>query len=55
MPTPTRPNRTEVRHALARIAQLEAELAAETRASARKELGVTIAMLQARLVRFGGF
>lgn len=34
-----------------RIAQLEAEMAQETRRSARKELAVTIATLRARMTR----
>lgn len=51
----TTPSRLECRHLRARIAQLQAEQATETRRSAHKELGVTIAMLQARLARFGGF
>jgi hypothetical protein len=51
MSTEAEMTRTERRYYEARIAQLRAEQARETRAAARKELGVTIATLQARMAR----
>ena len=51
MQTPTRLSATDRRATEARISQLLVEQAEETRASARRELGVTIEMLRARLAR----
>lgn len=41
--------RTDIRHARIRIAQLRAEAASESRASARRELLVTAATIEARV------